>query len=937
MRLPLLFLLAVAACVAVSEAKPRRRPKPPIKGDDYSRPGRRRHRKSSVCHFGKQTYELEAMWNPDLGSPFGVMYCVQCECVPIQRKRRVVGRVKCRNIKRDCPKPNCKNPVMPVGECCKTCMDDASRARSRIDMVEEDDEPNGKEFAVLMTGLSSYNSTGSPSSITNALATGRFRLARRQLTYSFYYERMPRRPDRIVFFDEKVRIVEELTTSATEYETESQKVCGVWKKVPRRYRRKLKGGQLHVGLAYGEPEEEGVEQLDLAVSGKILRYRGLQTEKFSALLAPPEDQPGASSGAGGTAIVSLASQTGSFHITLVTHGLWGPEETGDGPLVVQMSARNSGKMSMDRQIDANKVTEDETIIEAKTSLLPEEMRRLARAQLHLKVFSRTHPDRQLEGIIMPRIGCNVFSALLSGVKSNDKTPPATTASGLATLRLWNDGRLDYAIRLIDVRSTVLRISIETDLRRRAGGGARPAYEVDDVLPQYLNGWANGTLRRMVARDVEALLDEDLYINVGTEQYRSELRGRVTQLTVSEARQSDAPIMLTSRNSSSAGVAWMAVDDDCALHYKVQVADRTPGNRRIELVEFPGRKRRQRVLAEFGGSRAENRINNLPKTTMMRMEKGQTVVKVVPLNGDDEMSSEHAKVFVPKSCLPTRRIRLDNYHMDGDDGLENEIQRSYDCEYENQIYEEGTQWEASHESCKICSCTHGKVSCERILCPTLTCRNQHTPNGSCCPVCDGDEPEEAEVANDPTEGCLLANRFRAVGSIWHPYVPPFGFNKCVTCTCQLGSAPGDYQVSCSKPPCPDLDCPGREYMPSGACCRECRPVAKIEPRILASTYRGAMGDEAHEMSQEEILQAGGCRKGTMVYRNGDTWHPRIATIGLMPCITCRCRDGSKMCGRTRCPELNCRNTKEVPGQCCPVCVDHNKPTEKKATRRRRSQV
>ena len=75
----------------------------------------------------------------------------------------------------------------------------------------------------------------------------------------------------------------------------------------------------------------------------------------------------------------------------------------------------------------------------------------------------------------------------------------------------------------------------------------------------------------------------------------------------------------------------------------QVADRTPGNRRIELVEFPGRKRRERVLAEFGGSRAENRINNLPKTTMMRMEKGQTVVKVVPLNGDEEMSSEHAKV------------------------------------------------------------------------------------------------------------------------------------------------------------------------------------------------------------------------------------------------------------------------------------------------------
>ena len=173
------------------------------------------------------------------------------------------------------------------------------------------------------------------------------------------------------------------------------------------------------------------------------------------------------------------------------------------------------------------------------------------------------------------------------------------------------------------------------------------------------------------------------------------------------------------------------------------------------------------------------------------------------------------------------------------------------------------------------------------------------------------------------------------------------------------------MSCSKPPCPELHCPGRERMPPGGCCRECQPIVKMEPRVLESTYRGehgagcvevllrsrrtwccgeqkrwgshgafgviccgsiqrlasgvfdphikllrphtngcallgpgAMGDEGQEMSQEDILLAGGCRKGSMVYRNGDTWHPRIASIGLMPCITCRCRVSEHSAGRRK---------------------------------------
>ena len=38
------------------------------------------------CRFSDKRYELEDTWHPDLGPPFGVMYCVHCECVAVRNK-----------------------------------------------------------------------------------------------------------------------------------------------------------------------------------------------------------------------------------------------------------------------------------------------------------------------------------------------------------------------------------------------------------------------------------------------------------------------------------------------------------------------------------------------------------------------------------------------------------------------------------------------------------------------------------------------------------------------------------------------------------------------------------------------------------------------------------------------------------------------------------
>lgn len=39
------------------------------------------------CHFGKELKELGSTWFPDLGAPFGKMYCIKCECVPVSIRR----------------------------------------------------------------------------------------------------------------------------------------------------------------------------------------------------------------------------------------------------------------------------------------------------------------------------------------------------------------------------------------------------------------------------------------------------------------------------------------------------------------------------------------------------------------------------------------------------------------------------------------------------------------------------------------------------------------------------------------------------------------------------------------------------------------------------------------------------------------------------------
>ena len=53
----------------------------------------------SECRFSDKRYELEDTWHPDLGPPFGVMYCVHCECVAVRNFKLSFKQIKCNSTK----------------------------------------------------------------------------------------------------------------------------------------------------------------------------------------------------------------------------------------------------------------------------------------------------------------------------------------------------------------------------------------------------------------------------------------------------------------------------------------------------------------------------------------------------------------------------------------------------------------------------------------------------------------------------------------------------------------------------------------------------------------------------------------------------------------------------------------------------------------------
>ncbi len=295
---------------------------------------------------------------------------------------------------------------------------------------------------------------------------------------------------------------------------------------------------------------------------------------------------------------------------------------------------------------------------------------------------------------------------------------------------------------------------------------------------------------------------------------------------------------------------------------------------------------------------------------------------------DEMNQkiQHMKRH-SKSYL--RAIKEPHLKMLNDDSesYENSIDLKT-CSYHGRQYTEGEQWVDVNDPCETCTCQRGRVVCESEVCFALNCTQGVAPPmaGRCCPVCR----EQTQLSSSLTSSsfasssssspktCDFMGRKFQSGEKWNPFLPPNGFNRCITCMC----GPNGYPT-CENVKCPPLSCPLYDRVVDG-CCHRCssRSSSPLYTSHLPQ-YDQANTDPIAEqqLRERDLLNGGGCRSGGQVYANGKEWHIPLGSFGTSRCTSCKCKNGKRTCFNRQCPvQSSCRNLVTRSSECCPVCLD-----------------
>ncbi|KAM6970135.1 chordin [Aplochiton taeniatus] len=904
------------------------------------------------CSFGGRFYSVEDMWHPDLGEPFGVMHCVQCYCEPLKSRRgKVHGKVTCRNIKQDCPEPDCDEPVLLPGQCCKTCPkgqanrrlgdgmfdgleyfqekdDDLHKSYNDRSYLSSEDMSPGEErmeFVAVLTGLidswlpsTSTSTITSTSTSTSGVARARFSLSRTSLAFSITYQRMGP-PSKIDFVDSDGKTVFEYKVP----KGDTNMICGVWKSLPKATIRQLQAEQLRVTMTTTAGRREEVE-------GIVIKHRALLSETFSSTLTSEEEH----SGMGGIAMLTLSDTENNLHFILITQGLL-KHTSGTEPPLVAIRVQLQYRQQVLREIRNNVTLHDPDFAEVLTDLNSRELFWLSRGQLEIAVETEGEEPQRISGFITGRRSCDTIQSVMS---SGDALVPGKTGGvGSAVFYLHDNGTLDYQIQVAGVTSEVVGVTIELKPRRRSKRSV-----LYDLTPDYSSttGRAAGSWGRLEARHIHMLLQNELFINVATaHNQEGELRGLIRALLYNglEAPRHHTPIPLAGQfvsppvQTNAAGHAWVSVDDQCHLRYQIVVAGLSPSDDLTVSAHLHGlaeigelddsATNHKRLLTGFYGSQAQGILRDVSVELLRHLDKGTAFIQVsTKVNPTGEI---RGRVLVSNSCEFGTRGEVEEASEFDELFAPEELRKDpHACFFEGGHHAHSSRWTPSYNSCFTCSCQKGTVICDPLLCPALSCSHTVKPEGQCCPVCqERKDPKDLKALEEHPEGCYFEGdqKVHPPGTTWHPYVPPFGFIKCAVCTCKGGTG----EVHCEKVTCPALTCSGPVRRSPSDCCKECPDDEKPQ---------GGAVEHADTMQADGTRH---CKFGKNYYQNSENWHPHVPLVGEMKCITCWCDHGVTKCQRKQCPVLSCTSIVRRDGKCCPDCLDEDElmkhPQEMKGSR------
>ncbi|XP_064643007.1 chordin-like [Lineus longissimus] len=739
----------------------------PLKADSNRNKERTR---TPGCNLGVQFFGLEEEWHPRL-EPYGVMNCITCKCEPVFNKKggiRRKGSVNCRNIKNECPTVTCPDgdPVLLPDQCCKTCV---GRASYLID--------GAKNKNVMRDNRGGSN---------HGMLVG----------------------------DE----------SDTEFITVLM--------IPSVFRGYLQQRRMFVIVTTDDnPDGE--------IRGNVLTHR-LQEETFSALLTSDS-----SIGVGGMAMFTLNPNDNTLSFVIRLKGALQYEEAKTNVMVSFLK-----DSTMVKEINVIISKYDEEFSELWTQLTDKDSRQLARGRLSLEI--RTERGVVIKGDIGPRPSCDTLQAVLSASEALEFNKHG--AAGSAIFKLDHKGKLHYKVHIVGLRSKLTSLTIEyADPKTAEPRRATNLKSAFQPLNGSFGGWANGTYTRAVAMETYMLLQENMYINLGTEEHGlSSLRGRIFSLPYNpfiDAFENPPTVLSASTlsptlDTRAAAHAWVFLSS-CALHYQIVVLGLEKNGVQLSgfaeigtYVNLPGDAKQKQLVNGFVGNIVASKTDNIDKTLLAALDSDGGFFQIA--------TKEH-----PGGILRGNLGRLRNkchsseYGTVMEDGAQSVLDSTerYRCMHDGEMYEDGHSWSPGAEVCVSCSCRRGKVMCHDTVCPALKCKKPVSVKGECCKQCvDDDSKTRAQSSSaaagvaavpqkeDTTNKCYFEGdkRYHAVGTTWHPYIPPFGYVTCALCSCQPGE--GKNEVNCKKIACPALPCPEADAFRRNEtdCCRVCPERKGLKP-------------------------------------------------------------------------------------------------------------